>query len=166
MVEKAGHKKRMVIARNQWIKEGEPKSGNGDDELEETGDLPETATGHAQAAALPARPATPPRNQDVPDDDDIYGVTPIAQRRPRTVANFDEPDEDDLEALMAEAEGQDAPPPPQVVGPDDDELEALMAEAENETASNTATSANNAPKPPVNEYADEEAAMAEMEGLW
>ncbi|KAK7917759.1 hypothetical protein PG985_011367 [Apiospora marii] len=87
-------------------------------------------------------------------------------------------DDDDLDALMAEAEAQSSKPPQPLVvskpnkksGPfvdddDEDDLDALMAEAE-------AAESRPAPKPqppaPVERSADadEEEAMAEMDGLW
>ncbi|KAI2632902.1 Swi3-domain-containing protein [Xylaria nigripes] len=98
-----------------------------------------------------------------------------------------EPDEDDLDALMAEAEAEaesntkklvksaNHRPRTRAIVDDDDDLDALMAEAEahgssllanqgpsHDASRNTreAAATNNE----INE--DEEAAMAEMEGLW
>ncbi|KAK6856610.1 hypothetical protein PG995_006797 [Apiospora arundinis] len=86
-------------------------------------------------------------------------------------------DEDDLDALMAEAEAETRSKPPQqakttssapkpAADDEEDDLDALMAEAE------AAESRPPAPKPqpPAREEksvdADEEEAMAEMDGLW
>lgn len=88
-------------------------------------------------------------------------------------------DDDDLDAMMAEAEAQSsklsiqptaASKPNKKSGPfvdddDDDDLDALMAEAE---AAESRPAAK--PQPPAlaerNADADEEEAMAEMDGLW
>ncbi|KAF3055160.1 Chromosome segregation in meiosis protein 3 [Daldinia childiae] len=176
-----------------------------------------------------------PIRDDVPDDnDDIYGATPQASRitqpasksligsgsastRPASASLFgngDEPDEDDLDALMAEEEAQrtkptsvfgngggkpsqseneldeddlDAlmaeaethhEPPKQASNPtsrpsvdnnEEDDLDALMAEAENQEQ--TKRHAGSTPKETKEVTqntadADEEEAMAEMDGLW
>ncbi|KAI9904456.1 hypothetical protein N3K66_000985 [Trichothecium roseum] len=165
MVEKLGHKKQIITARNDWISEGRPGRKDEEENLE----------------SAPENPKTPARNGDdnnddgVPDDEDIWGATPKASRaeRPR-----DEPDDDDLAALMAEAESQDAPRgaherPAAAAGPDDgpedDDLDALMAEAAEQDAgggSSNGKGASQARPTPHTDFADEEAAMQELEGLW
>lgn len=164
MVEKLGHKKQIITARNDWISEGRPGRKDAEDSLE----------------SVPERPKTPPRNGDddgVPDDDDIWGATPKASRAEKP---GDEPDDDDLAALMAEAESQDAPRggherPAAVAagpgdGPEDDDLDALMAEAAEQDAGGSGSSGKGAsqarPTPHTDDFADEEAAMQELEGLW
>lgn len=111
----------------------------------------------------------------------IFGNGNINQTQTRQTRH-ELDDEDDLDAIMAEAEAESRttkPPDPANRQPtrkpiidddDDDDLDALMAEAE------AADSA--AKKPPSHDVAknsavaahtvdeDEEAAMAEMEGLW
>ncbi|KAI1803987.1 Swi3-domain-containing protein [Daldinia bambusicola] len=108
--------------------------------------------------------AQTPMRDDVPDDDDdIYSATPRAPRTQPTskpvsgngnattgptstslFGNGDVPDEDDLDALMAEEEAQHTKPtsifgngttskpsqPKPRDEPDEDDLDALMAEAE------------------------------------
>ncbi|RDA94994.1 hypothetical protein CP533_0146 [Ophiocordyceps camponoti-saundersi (nom. inval.)] len=114
MVEKAGHRKALLRARNGWIDEGKPKDQQhgDDDEHKENDDRgaheSQTPAQENTSPAMP-RPKTPERN-DVPDDDDLYDATP---RVPTRSANdLDalmqgtlnaEPDEDDLDALIAEA---------------------------------------------------------------
>ncbi|KAI0101157.1 Swi3-domain-containing protein [Daldinia grandis] len=101
-----------------------------------------------------------PIRDDVPgDDDDIYGATPQPAKKTQPTnklaigsestttrpmgtslfGNGDEPDEDDLDALMAEEEAQRTKPTSILGGmkpdqsrdePDGDDLDALMAEAE------------------------------------
>ena len=93
--------------------------------------------------------------------------------------------EDDLDALMAEAAPREPTRgegswinsdtgTPGVFGgekgkkrmnqDDDGDLDALIAEAESYDQGETAS--RNAARPPVNDFADDEEAMAEMEGLW
>lgn len=151
MVEKAGHKRKLAAARTEWLNESRPKE-TGDDDLS----LPPLNDGQK----------TPTRAM-APEDEDIYGSTPSA-RRPQvatttTTQNNDMPDEDDLDALMAEAEAQDNGPaaaPTNGVPEDDlDDLDALMAESE----------AHPNPTKPAAPVADpsfdeDEEAMREMEG--
>ncbi|KAI1379261.1 Swi3-domain-containing protein [Hypoxylon crocopeplum] len=177
--------------------------------------------------------ARTPIRDDVPDDDeDIYNATPLASRTrkpantsligsgganagPASTSIFGngvEPDEDDLDALMAEEEADRTKQTNSLFGdgkgtaaqshdePDEDDLDALMAEAEAQPkASNTVSKLTEAimnnededdldalmaeaesldqttrpvkPKETVDAPqdatgADEEAAMAEMDGLW
>ncbi|KAI1101887.1 Swi3-domain-containing protein [Jackrogersella minutella] len=233
MAEKAGHKKYMRMKRMEWIDEGKPKlaATNDDDDLfGESNDQPEERA----PAIFPARiapifqnagsqRAKTPTRDDVPDDDeDLYDATPRASKttQPASTSMFgngaepdeddldmlmaeeeaqrtkptplfgdgggktrqlqDEPDEDDLDALMAEADAQQAPPnqnasstlkPAQTTMDDDEDedLDALMAEAEGqeqvkEPASSKPKEATDKAKDTAD--ADEEAAMAEMDGLW
>jgi replication fork protection complex subunit Csm3/Swi3 len=97
MVEKAGHKKALVTARDGWINEGRTKASNDDDD--------ELGIGAVNI-----------------NDDDLYDATPRGARRfvnmlredapaaaPAAAAKDDDmPDDDDLEALMAEAESMDS----------------------------------------------------------
>ncbi|KAK4161214.1 putative chromosome segregation in meiosis protein 3 [Cladorrhinum sp. PSN259] len=168
MVEKAGHKTTMRNARLKWIDEGKPKSAE-DLEEEQEAEFPiYTSTGGAApkparvapvfekaaaaAAAAQSKEKTPaPGNDDLfGDEEDVYGATPRANNSTEAPAQQDVPGEDDLDALMAEAEGT-APAPAKKVAPpaasrsifgngskpsssgdmpDDDDLDALMAEAE------------------------------------
>ncbi|KAJ6442289.1 replication fork protection component Swi3 [Purpureocillium lavendulum] len=161
MVEKAGHKKRVMTARNEWINEARPRSGADEDDADED-DAPDGSAGtdgqRDASGGQPERPQTP--RQDVPGDDDLYDATP------RAPARKDVPEEDDLDALIAEAEGQDSASKPTkgVDGESEEDLDALIAEAEGH---DSALPAKPQPTPGVgNEFADEEAAMQELDGLW
>ncbi|KAI1343459.1 Swi3-domain-containing protein [Xylariaceae sp. FL0016] len=245
MVEKTGHKKYMRIKRLEWIDEGRPKPSVTADEDDLFGDSNEAE--EREAAVFPARVApifqtqnverskTPVQDDLFGDDEDIYNATPKrskttaptnsmfgnggqqdggepdeddldalmaeeeAQRTATTsifgngnsnnnksVQQGDEPDEDDLDALMAEAEAERQPKPVNQTGKpkpksshpflddDEDDLDALMAESEVHDQEQT--------KQPMSEPRldqkdatnvqdnvadqDEEAAMAEMDGLW
>ncbi|UNI22345.1 chromosome segregation in meiosis- protein [Purpureocillium takamizusanense] len=163
MVEKAGHKKRVMTARNEWINEGRPKSGADEDEYEARDNGHDDATvdvehGTDATAGGLERPQTP--LQDVPGDDDLYAATP----RARTATRRDVPEDDDLDALIAEAEGQDLPSNKtrqSHTEPDEDDLDALIAEAEGQDAA-ASSNTKSASTGDGDEFADEEAAMLEM----
>lgn len=179
MVEKAGHKKRLISARNDFINEGKIKD-RGEEAFED--DDPFTTLHEPEPslpALLPERPKTPLQD-DIPDDDDLYDATPRPSRPIVPIRN-DLPEEDDLEALMAEAEGHDdaqpsktntlqplkmnAPQPSKTSGDlEEDDLDALIAEAEEQDqgAKNSKTQSGGGEQ----EFDDDEAAMQEMEGLW
>ena len=160
MVEKAGHKKRLVVARSEWISQRNRKEG--DDEEQDPELLPvstiERPTGE--------RPSTPARDE-VPGDDDLYDATPKRAGRTVPVVNDDVPDGDDLSALIAESEGQDVPrrkTPQSQMDNEEDDLDALIAEAETQ---DQGSSTAKLPQPtPAADFAEEEAAMLEMDGLW
>ncbi|OLN94094.1 Chromosome segregation in meiosis protein 3 [Colletotrichum chlorophyti] len=149
MVEKAGHKKQLVYKRMDWINESKPKLWEADENRAEKDVEPiNQQTDEVTRALTPStiaqhRPKTP--DGDVPDDDDIYGATPQIQSRTREEERLRLPPEE----------------------PDDDDLDALMAEADAATqvrmSSRQALSDKQAP---VDVDEDEEAAMAEMDGLW
>jgi replication fork protection complex subunit Csm3/Swi3 len=238
MVEKAGHKKYLRLKRIQWIDEGKPRPAGLDDDDDLFGDANEPeerdpAIFPARVApmfqkSLAERPKTPIR--DGPSaDEDIYDATPkrSTNTAPATSSSIfgnaqtsGEPDEDDLDALMAEEEvqrtastsifGNGKMPVQTRHEPDDDDLDALMAEAEagppitnsvklvNHASSKRVVvddeeddldalmaeaeaEGSTAKKPPshgpssnekqsaaanIDVDEDEEAAMAEMDGLW
>jgi hypothetical protein len=89
--------------------------------------------------------------------------------------NNDEPDADDLDALMAEAENQDSSNQPsrplaarlELVA-DEDDLDALIAEAEGHDQAQKPSSGRAEPdtsRKPDADFADDEAVLQEM-GLW
>lgn len=175
MVEKAGHKKRLAVARNEWINEGRRTSHAPDDDLEQSDNEgeprkePENPSRAAHfTAAVAERPKTPAG--DIPDDDDIYDATPTR----RNTAG-DVPEEDDLDALIAEAEANELetsrqrnmPRQQPTAEPDEDELDALIAEAESEErVAQTAGSAKEKDKGEQKAIANDELPMEEMDGLW
>ncbi|KAK3331271.1 replication fork protection component Swi3-domain-containing protein [Apodospora peruviana] len=173
MVEKTGHK---VVVRNErlkWIDELKPRPARDDDDDDDLFggrgySAPRQPSRVAPifektaAAAAAARPKTPDLFGDDDEDDNIYDATP--RRRPGTTVagGADVPDDDDLDALMAEVEtggpqeketnnrktipnfgsifgggGISSARQPAVqvsTEPDDDDLDALMAEAEGQSA--------------------------------
>ncbi|KAK3311569.1 replication fork protection component Swi3-domain-containing protein [Chaetomium strumarium] len=179
MVEKTGHKTVMRNARLQWIDEGKPKAAAAEDDEDVDYAIfqgpsaprqqqPDKAAPVVEKAAQAAReraktPVAAAADDDLFGDDDIYNATPrrnagSSMAAPRQVVRDAVPDEDDLDALMAEAEAQQSGSRTQQTAsgpgsatfrslfgngaggtasvpsaePDDDELDALMAEAEAE----------------------------------
>ncbi len=170
MVEKTGHKGTMRIARQQWIDEGKPRAAGAEDDEDyrihqgHSGpQLPNRVAPIFDNAAQAAQGrAKTPSGDDLFGDDDIYNATPRQSTNStapsRQVAGNDVPDEDDPDALMAEAEaesgaisqqttsGRPSAPFQSIFGggarniviprpagePDEDDLDALMAEAEAE----------------------------------
>ncbi|KAL6874578.1 Swi3 domain-containing protein [Trichoderma longibrachiatum] len=190
MVEKAGHKKALVTARNEWINEGRAKASNNNDDEDDDFDFGAvTISGDSQTVPKDSdqrTQKTPDRDNDVPDDDDLYDATPRAPRSTnalRAAPSNDAPDDDDLEALLAEAESMDSRPGPAAptaaaakqknrsgAEEDDDDLDALIAEAEERDRSSGQSTGKNAGSSASadqgHDFADEEEAMQEMEGLW
>lgn len=178
MVEKAGHKKRVTAARTEYINEGKPQStvpADDNDDLFGEGDgdeptLPPLNSG--PDAPISERPKTPEHNDDIPDDDDdLYDATPRASRPALPIRNDKQLEEDDLEALIAKAEGQGRKKnlDPQAE-PDENDLDALIAEAEgqdqNRQDDRPANNKDSGSGQGGDSFDDDEAAMQEMEGLW
>ncbi|KAK3342105.1 replication fork protection component Swi3-domain-containing protein [Lasiosphaeria hispida] len=149
MVEKAGHKTTLRNERVKWIDQGKPHStANNDDEYPDrepsAPGLP-TRIAPIFEQAAGSRAKTPTAMDDLFGDDDIYNSTPRAKTALSNPAD-DVPDEDDLDAMMAESElpattqgrsfgsifggGIPKKPSQPSAEPDDDELDTLMAEAE------------------------------------
>ncbi|KPM38641.1 hypothetical protein AK830_g7934 [Neonectria ditissima] len=176
MVEKAGHKKRVMIARNELINEGKPKYGEDEekdddnDDNDDIADFGRDVGASAGSTTIAQRPKTPQRDDDVPDDDDLYDATPRPpSRRTVPVLNNNNDEDDDLQALIAEAEDQDqrSKSKPMNVDLDEDELDALIAEAEGQDQSSKAVREKpGGGENPSDDFEDDEAAMQEMDGLW
>lgn len=164
MAEKAGHKTTMRSARQQWIEEGKPRSAAADEDEEHLVYQAHAAPQANRVAPIFDKAATQgraktPTGDDLFGDDDIYNATPrrntaTATAPARQVVDDGIPDDDDLDALMAEVEsGPSAQPKasgpasapfgsifgngsrsskvlPPAGEPDEDDLDALMAEAE------------------------------------
>lgn len=172
MIEKLGHKKRIQMMRREWIDEGKPKPPRDDDDDDFV--IPNEDT-----------QLDPPNNPNIPvrsigsqepqvRDDQSNGGAPTTQP---IIAN-QEPDEDDLDALLAEEESATTTqnqkpsnaPPTKDHEPDEDELDALMAEdAQNDNAPKSlfggpmSSTKNNAQRPPPDDFDDDEEALAGMD---
>lgn len=200
MVEKAGHNKELHKIRAEWINEGRPKA-NVVDEGGDAEQIEESAPKEAERIAPlfgkvdSGRQKTPELDDLFGDEDDIYNATPIGGRKMDSAAagTGDEPDEDELDALMAMEEtngpsdstrttggpvtslfGDDRPKATlqtQRQHDDFDELDAMIAAAQDDPAQHKPkTAAENTTKPPpggedaANGYMDDlDALMAETE---
>lgn len=169
MVEKAGHNKKLQIERVTLINQGKPKTSvvaDGEEATER--DQQDDGATHRQAErvapifekTVASRPRTPELDDLFGGEDDIYNATPTGARgNVDTTKTGGEPDDDELDALMAEEEanpkksteagsgsyqsifGSRKPAPAAAAtstsagADEDDDLDALMAEAEAEQAS-------------------------------
>lgn len=156
MVEKAGHKRDMMTARQEWLDEGKLKRNADTDDAADDGPGTEN-----QDDGPTLQPSTPTHAAAVPDDDDLYDATP---RAPRIVPTNEDPADDDLDALMNEAEeaGSASARQTRDVRPGEDDLDALMAEAEAHDGGNSKSKPAGQPAE-QHDFADEEAAMEGME---
>ncbi|KAK1701582.1 replication fork protection component Swi3-domain-containing protein [Colletotrichum godetiae] len=148
MVEKAGHKRQIGLKRMEWINEGKPRPWEADgdrmeDPVEKVSEQTDQAFTAPVSATVPLQQnmGTPERG-DTMGLEDIYDSTPLARKQDRDVSTLqpEEPDDDDLDALMAEADVATHPQAPATLEPSGKSAEE--------------------------QFADEEAAMAEMDGLW
>ncbi|KAK6003514.1 hypothetical protein QM012_009285 [Aureobasidium pullulans] len=168
MIEKLGHKKRMQMMRREWIQEGKPKLSRDDDE---------------EDFVIPDENAAPETN-NIHDSEDHAELAPEAQsnggaqgRDNHNPFGEEEPDEDELDALLAESEAAPLPTtkqnntqPAEDQEPDEDELDALMAEdAMNDSGPKSlfggpvsSTTATNTASRSRDEFDDDEEAMAGM----
>lgn len=138
MVEKAGHTKRMQIMRKDWINEGKPRGTAGQDEsdvdeLPPTGTVPDDSMDTMQGLEESTRSSEPSY---------IEGERP-SQAQSQTKTTFqvgNDPDEDELDALLAES-APDASVMPK-------SLPSRNKDAEDDP------------------FADEMEAMADMDDMW
>ncbi len=177
MVEKLGHTKRMQVMRRAWLDDTKPSASAREpspDELDDTvmsGALP-TESARVDGDRSDSEAAQPVRS---PTLEDTAVVSPKAQQ------SDDAPDDDELDALMAEDTIAPKPAPSQPQrqrGPfddDDDEeeddLAALLQEKSAPGSGQAMLSTSKAnTDPPRNggnedDFADEEEAMADMD-MW
>lgn len=103
IIEKLGHKKTMQMHRKGWIDEGKPRQvdDSGDERIGDVAD-PEP-TGDDDADQQPP-PVSPP-SVGQPDEEAPRGM------ERETIPPVQQPDEDELDALMAEAQNEDATRP-------------------------------------------------------
>lgn len=167
MVEKAGHNKQLQRMRVDWINEGKPRASVVDDgadvqateDDQQNGDAPPRQSERIAPIfdkTASGRPKTPDLD-DLFGEDDVYRATPVDTRKTGATETGGEPDDDELDALMAETEASGparptkpssgvyqsifgggkprAAVPPTRVEEEDDDMDALLAEAEAEQSS-------------------------------
>ena len=167
MVEKVGHSKRMQVTRRAWLDQTKPSRREKSPER-----IEDTLMGGANGSADEARNGASEENEIA------GGQNSNANDEPRRNQS-DAPDDDDLDALLAESE-QTAPAKPTASSqrkqrgpfedddeddPDEDDLDALMAE-QSATGGRAALAARPVdapiPREPQNDFEDEEEIMAGM----
>jgi replication fork protection complex subunit Csm3/Swi3 len=149
IIEKLGHKKRMTTMRREWIDEEKPKH----DVLSDEDDFRQQATksGDNQNQETVARPQTPSRPNVVADD--LYGVSPQAvPSNPISKSR----EKQDLGLFLSDGED----------GPEEDELDALLAEDTEVQASAALQSSVLPLSKPVDDYDDEFEAMGGIGDPW
>ncbi|KAF2748214.1 Swi3-domain-containing protein [Sporormia fimetaria CBS 119925] len=139
IIEAQGHKRRMQVSRMAWIKESKPRIGPDSDEEPEEPISVQLPAGGAPASGEPIQDIqtverdTSSTGQEGPPREAIQ-----REAAPASTFNNDGPDEDELDALLAESDALHSmsAPLPQPPATEDDP------------------------------FADEMEAMAEMEGMW
>ncbi|KAK3708665.1 chromosome segregation in meiosis-related protein [Vermiconidia calcicola] len=174
MVEKLGHSKRMQVTRRTWLDETKPRAREPSPErvgdVEMSGALPDSGAGAGTRDATDSA------------EDAIFGdaVQPETNKAATVTEQEpgDAPDDDELEALLAESAPSGptlGTQPPQKRGPfeeddsDGDELDALLSELpgadSNGAASSREKQQDREPqgREGVDDFGDEEEAMAGMD---
>ncbi|KAF2803736.1 Swi3-domain-containing protein [Mytilinidion resinicola] len=134
MIEKLGHSKQLQMMRKVWIEEGKPKTAV-ESEEDMDGDLPRNQSSN-QVLPEAHSSVVVPRDQDSRSE-----RAAVSSERQATVERDDVPDQDELDALLAEEEAlimkaesmmKPAPRvparPARPAAPLDDDLDALLAE--------------------------------------
>lgn len=139
LIEKVGHSKRMQVMRKEWIDESKPgyiakKSATDKDEFETdelygAGDVNTTETRDTQNPTPLAS-----TSRAAHDVDDSFFIADSNTNR-HSIDDLDLPEDDELEALLAEQNTRPAPSKPQtttdnVDSEGEDDLDALLAEQE------------------------------------
>ena len=153
IIEKVGHSKRMAINRKQWIDEGKPGYAR-DKHLRKEQEEYEKAN---EDGAPPPKPSGD-ENEDL---DDMFFAD---FNKDKEATNGDLPEDDELDALLAEQAARVSPQKPlrQTVDSEgEDDLDALLAEQESRR--NPAISSKKAVNEPVNDDDDLDALLAEQE---
>ena len=130
LIEKVGHSKRMQVMRKEWIDEGKPGYIKPGTELVESilrGDGPQQPSREEIDQPVPQSVA-----EDAPPEDDGMFFPSPSKTGPRVAAGVQEdPDDDELDALLAMQGPSTDVPKPAVIHDDsegDDDLDALLAE--------------------------------------
>lgn len=186
MIEKVGHSKRMQIMRKSWLDEtkpfrkepslerldGENQISGADQEMRDEDLFADMLREHESASIGQAQKGT---SVTAPGNE-VADSNPVSKQKGRGPFDEDDddgPDEDELDALLAEQPSQiNVPsarqqPPRNDDDAPDDELDALLAEQDQSSSKNLFTPTN---QPSANannddEYAAELEVMAEM-GDW
>jgi replication fork protection complex subunit Csm3/Swi3 len=138
IIEKVGHTKRMQIMRKDWIDEGKPRrTTEQDKDVEE-----------AEAEKTPVQQSTE-EMEGVEKNGGLSDPRPTEERQESTHSRPDD--------TAAPTAGED---------PDDDELDALLAESEHPSATTSKTLPSRAAPTENDPFEDEMEAMADMDDTW
>jgi replication fork protection complex subunit Csm3/Swi3 len=174
MVEKMGHKKRLQMARMDWINEGKPHSSVHEESLFDEPTLPTDKSTERNGSVSrvapifdkPAteRPKTPQADADAKMED-LYDATPKSSRLAPVTQ-----EQNSIFGGGAGAPSIFGPAEGVVIddGPPEDDLDALLAEEEAiqaEKAKAQQTSSKES-KPQEDNFDDDMEAMAEMDDMW
>jgi hypothetical protein len=172
LIEKVGHTKRMQVMRKAWIDERKPGYIAPGSELVEgilNGEsvnsiLHKEAAETAQADHNGLPTQTLMEDEDkVPDDDAMFFASPSKNRPADQPMEGGDPDDDELDALMA-MQSNSAPTKPAKTLPEaeeDDDLDALLAEQD--SRANTGIPVVSSHTPDDDEEDDLDALLAEQE---
>jgi replication fork protection complex subunit Csm3/Swi3 len=147
IIEKLGHSKRMQVMRKAWIDESKPKASVGEDDAEQHSLPLTTNPGTTEDTADIIRTNGSLSDSGHPDSNLTY-IARTGGVRPSDRSSLDE------------------------IGgaPDEDELDALLAEASLPDLSVTGNLLDKPPSlglpPPEQSFEDDEEAMREMDELW
>ncbi|KAL1845709.1 chromosome segregation in meiosis-related protein [Paecilomyces lecythidis] len=167
MIERLGHSKRIQVMRRQWIDEGRPDYRQGDDSIDQDNSYSTTLVEETTTA-----PRTEQRPSEVTDNAQTMetdGLTSLErdtiERRPNYTGDdgrlFMSDDEDMGNETRKEAGGEDMP--------EEDELDALLAEQEMQDNHPHRESAPQAPvekRPPEEDFEDDLEAMGDSNIPW
>jgi len=150
MIEKLGHSKRMQVMRKAWIDEGKPRSSVEQYEAELE---PLPATSPPGSKPEPQIMHTNGLSPDTGNpENELFPVPRIDRVRQPVESTLDEiwvgPDEDELDALLAEPPLQNSP------------------ERSNSFDKPQSPGVRRAPTPLEDLYEDDEEAMREMDEMW
>lgn len=174
MVEKVGHSKRMQVTRRAWLDETKPNRRDLTPPPDLGIDTEDAKSGYTGDSAPNANVSQADLDATAPADDDLdalmaqggNGNAPTnlstAHRRTEPSEGNDGPDEDELDALMANSQVIEPPKrkpllPFEEDSDDDDELDALMAAQTSKQPDPVAASRQG-----QDDFADDEEAMREM----
>jgi replication fork protection complex subunit Csm3/Swi3 len=164
IIEKLGHSKYMQMLRKQWIDEDKPKP-EGFEDMEPALEEAEPHTGKEQANRPSPTEPTPTENRV--EEDSLFEEN--SSSRTTRPSRSNEPEEDELDALLAEvplqqSNGHNSPSYPA----EQDELDALLDEGHMETSNNAnsnfgAAALKGHSEKRSNDFEDDEEALRELE---
>ncbi|KAF2852167.1 Swi3-domain-containing protein [Plenodomus tracheiphilus IPT5] len=138
MVEKAGHTKRMHIMRKDWIDEGKPRR---------TTEMDEDDVAEAPPTEAPARDSA----------DTMEGTEDSTRSNQAALSQRERPPQGQTPTTTTPQMGDD---------PDEDELDALLAESAPDALTMPTTLPSRTKDTNDDPFADEMEAMADMDDMW